>query len=224
MIDFELEKRVRAAARASVDAVAVPEPPASLRLLRPSTARRRPSGWLWAAAAAAAVTLTVATDSGRAAIAYAVEHTMQVFSVDPDSGKRVPVSTISLQEAMSTTAFPVVMPRGLPSGARLLSIQRMGDPETGRPAVVFHYALGARPFDILESALPRRDGATNQTVQGASSTMSESRTANAKVVGPAVAFHTGRTQVIVSFAHRALADAQIAALRAAMTVSPDRER
>ena len=223
MIDLELEKRVRAAARASVDAAAVPEAPASLALLRPRVARRRTSGWLWASAAAAAVTLTVATDGGRAAIAYVAEQSMKVFSVDPDSGKRVPVSTIGLHEALSTTAFPVVMPRGLPLGARLLSIQRMGDPETGRPAVVFHYALGAKPFDILESGLPQRDAAASQPVGSSSSTMPESRNAHAKVVAHAVAFHTGRTQVIVSFASSPLANGQIAALRTAMTAS-DRER
>ncbi len=216
MIDFELEKRVRAAARASVDAVAVPEPPASLRLLHAGVARRRTGGWLWAAAAAAAFTLTVATDGGRAAIAYALEHTVKVFSVDPDSGKRVPVSTISRQEALSTSAFPVVMPRGLPSGSRLLSIQRMGDPETGRPAVMFHYALGAMPFDVLETALTQRDDAASHVVGASSSTMSDSRGAHAKVVAPAVSFRTGRTQVVVSAARRALADRQIAAIRAAM--------
>jgi hypothetical protein len=224
MIDFELEQRVRAAARAVVDAVAVPEPPASLGLLRPGVARRRTSGWLWAAAAAAALTLTVSTGGGRAAIAYAVEQTMKVFSVDPDSGKRVPVSTIGLQEALATSAFPVVMPRGLPSGARRLSIQRLGDPETGRPAVMFHYALGAKPFDILESGLPPSGGVANQTVGASSSTLPEPRNASAKVVAPAVTFRTGRTQVVVSAANGALADAQISAIRAAMTASANRSR
>jgi hypothetical protein len=224
MIDLELEQRVRAAARASVDAVAVPEPPASLGMLRPGVARRRTSGWMWAAAVAAAFALTFATDGGRAAIAYAVEHAMKVFSVDPDSGKRVPVSTISLEEALSTPAFPVVVPRGLPPGARLLSIQRMGDPETGRPAVMFHYALGARPFDILEDGLPRRGEAANQIVGAASSTMPESHDANAKVVARAVTFRTGRTQVIVSAASGTLADAQISAIRAAMTATSAKER
>lgn len=217
MIDFDLEKRVRAAARAAVKAVTVPEPPESLRLLRVGVAPRRTSGWLWAAAAAAAVTLTVATDGGRAAIAYAVEQTVKVFSVDPDSGKRVAVSSISMQEALSTSAFPVVAPRGLPSGARLLSIQRMGDPETGRPTVTFHYALAARPFDISESAFPSRAGAANQAVRASSTTLPEPGSANAKVVSPTVAFHAGRTQVIVSVAGGALADAQIAAIRTAMT-------
>jgi hypothetical protein len=218
MIDLNLEKRVRAAARASVDAVTVPELPASLRLIRAGVARSRRSGWLWSAAAAAAVTLTIATDGGRAAIAYAVEHTVKVFSVDPDSGKRVTVSTISMQEALSTSAFPVVVPRGLPSGARLLSIQRMGDPETGRGAVIFHYALGARPFDILEAGSPARDGA-NQVVRASSSTMPESGSASAKVGAPTVTFRSGRTQIIVSGARGALADGQIAAIRTAMTAA-----
>ncbi|MDP9025434.1 MAG: hypothetical protein M3N13_08680, partial [Candidatus Eremiobacteraeota bacterium] len=68
MIDLDLEKRLRAAAHASVNAVTVPEPPASLRLLRADVARRRTSRWLWMAAAAAAVALTVATDGGRAGV------------------------------------------------------------------------------------------------------------------------------------------------------------
>jgi hypothetical protein len=219
MIDLNLEKRVRAAARASVDAVTVPEPPASLRLIRAGVARRRSREWLWAAAAAAAVTLTIATDGGRAAIAYAVEHTVKVFSVDPDSGKRVAVSTISMQDALSTSAFPVVVPRGLPSGARLLSIQRVGDPETGRPSVVFHYALGARPFDVLENGWPSRGGATNQVIRASSSTISEPGNASAKVVAPTVTFRAGGTQIIVSVASGALADAQIAAIRTAMTAA-----
>ena len=53
---------------------------------------------------------------------------------DPDSGKRVAVSTIGMQDALSTQAFTVVAPRGLPPGTRLLSIQRVGDPETGVPS------------------------------------------------------------------------------------------
>ncbi len=222
MIDLNLEKRLRAAARASVDAVAVPEPPASLRLIR-AVAPHRSKWWLGAAAAAAAVTLAIATDGGRAAIAYAVEHTVKVFSVDPDSGKRVAVSTISMQEALSTTAFPVVVPRGLPSRARLLSIQRIGDPETGRPSVVFHYALGARPFDILENVWPSRRGATNQVIRASSSTISEPGDANAKVVAPTMAFRAGGTQIIVSIASGALADAQIAAMRTAMTAASMRK-
>jgi hypothetical protein len=221
MIDLNLEQRVRAAARASIDAVTVPELPASLRLMRAGVARRRTREWLWAAAVAAAVTLTIATDGGRAAIAYAVEHTVHVFSVDPDGGKRVEASTISMQDALATSAFPVVVPHGLPSGARLLSIQRMGDPETGRPSVVFHYALGAKPFDVLESGW-RSNGAatTNQVIRASSSTVSEPGNASAKVVAPAVTFRAGGTQIIVSVVSGALADAQIAAIRTAMTAAP----
>ena len=218
MIDLDLEKRVRAAARASVDAVTVPQPPGSLRLLRAGV-RRRTNGWLWATAAAAAVALTVATDGGRAAIAYAVEHTVKVFSLDPDSGKRVAPSTINLHEALSTSTFPVIAPRGLPSGAQLLSIQRVGDPETGRPSVTFHYALGARAFDILENGSPSRAGAENQAVRASSSTISESRSATAKVVARTVAFRAGRTQIVVSAANGALTDAQITTIRAAMTAA-----
>jgi len=218
MIDLNLERRVRAAVRASVDAVTVPEPPASLRLIQRGVARRRTSGWLWAAAAAAAVALTVATDGGRAAIAYAVQHTVKVFSVDPDSGKRVTVSTISMQEALSTAAFVVVTPRGLPAESRLISIQRIGDPETGRPSVVFHYALGAGHFDILENGSPSRDGATNQVVR-VSSTVTESRNGDATVVGPVTTFRAGRTHIIVSAASGALAKAQIDIIRTAMTAA-----
>lgn len=143
---------------------------------------------------------------------------MKVFSVDPDSGKRVAMSTITMQEALSTSTFAVVVPRGLPTGARLLSIQRIGDPETGRPSVVFHYAVDARPFDILENGLPSRVESAHQVVR-ASSTMPESRNADTKVVARTVTFRTGRTQVIVSVASGALADAQIAAIRTAMTAS-----
>lgn len=219
MMDLDIENRVRAAARASVDAVNVPARPASLRLLRPGVPRRRTNGWLWAAAAAAAVTLAVATDGGRAAIAYAVEHTVKVFSLDPDSGKRVAVSTISMQEALSTSTFPVVAPRGLPSGTRLLSIQRIGDPETGRPSVVFHYSLGARPFDILENGVSSRAEGASQAVRLSSSTIPESHSTNARVTSPTVTFSTGRTQVIVSVASGAVGNAQIAAIRTAMTTA-----
>jgi hypothetical protein len=216
MIDLNLEQRLRAAARASVDAVAVPEPPASLRLIRAGVARPRSREWLWAAAAAAAVTLAIATDGGRAAFAYVVEHTVNVFSLDPDSGKRVAVSTISMRDALATSAFPVVVPRGLPSGARLLSIQRVGDPETGRPSVVFHYALNARPFDVLENAWPSRGDVANQVIRASRPTIAEPGNAGAKVVAPAVTFRAGATRVIMSPVTGALADAQIAAIRKAM--------
>ena len=220
MIDLDLEKRVRAAARAAADAVNVPQHPASLLLLRPGAAQYRTRRWFWAAAAAAMLALTVATDGGRAAIAYAVEHVVKVFSVDPDTGKRVPISTITMQEALSTPEFPVVVPRGLPSDARLLSIQRMGDPETGRPSVVFHYALGAKPFDILESGVPVRVAAANQLVRPSSSTMPEPRGVNTKVVTSTVTFRAGDTQVTVSVASGALDDRQIAAIRTATTALP----
>lgn len=220
MIDLDLEKRVRAAARAAADAVNVPEPPASLRLLRPGAARYRTRRWFWAAAAAAVLAFTVATDGGRTAIAYALEHAVKVFSVNPDSGMRVPISTITMQEALSTSEFRVVMPRGLPADARLLSIQRMGDPETGRPSVLFHYALGAKPFDILESGVPARGTAANQLVRASSSTMPEPGGVNTKVVASTVTFRAGGTQVTVSVARGALDDRQIAAIRTATTALP----
>jgi hypothetical protein len=227
MMDVDFDERVRRAARASVDAVTVPAVPGALRdvrgreALRGGVSRRRALQWV-AAAAGVTLALAGATDGGRAAIAQAV-HTIKVFTLDPASGRRNVATSISMRDALATTAFRVVAPSGLPPGARLLSIQRTGDPESGHPAVVFQYDVAGRPLEIAETAA-RSDPGASQKVRASGAALPEQRDPSARIVGPhfparIVLFRTGQTEIILSAAEGGHALAQLEAIRSAMTRS-----
>jgi hypothetical protein len=128
------------------------------------------------------------------------------------------VTTIGMQEARSTTAFRVVEPRGLPAGARLVSIRRIGDPETGHPSVLFQYSVGGRPFEILEMGTTPTDAIASRTVRASSSALPEPHGPTLTIVAPMITgFRAGWTRIYVSTAARALTDAQVDAVRKAMT-------
>jgi hypothetical protein len=232
MMDLDFDARVRAAARASVDAVAVPAVPGALRhgrdaralrALRGGVSRRRALQWWGAAAAGVAIALTGATDGGRAAIANAVEHTIKVFTLDPASGRRNVATSISMSDALATTAFRVVAPSGLPATARLLSIQRTGDPESGHPAVVFQYDVAGRPLEVAEMAA-RSDQGASQKVRASGAALPERHDPSVRIRGPQfpariILFRTGQTEVILSAADGGQALAQLEAIRSAMTRS-----
>jgi UDP-N-acetyl-D-mannosaminuronic acid transferase (WecB/TagA/CpsF family) len=120
---LDLEKRLRVAAHASVNAVTVPEPPASLRLLRADVARRRTSGWLWTAAAAAAVALTVATYGGRSAVVAQASGVVRaayahLFIFQGSSKRLQPLihraDRLTIAQAHRHLPFAIVVPAGLP--------------------------------------------------------------------------------------------------------------
>jgi hypothetical protein len=117
----------------------------------------------------------------------------------------------------------VVAPSGLPAAARLLSIQRTGDPESGHPAVVFQYDVAGRPLEVAETAA-RSDQGASQNVRASGTALPETRNPSARIVGPrfparVVLFRTGQTQVILSAADGGHALAQLEAIRSAMTRS-----
>ena len=152
MIDLDLEKRLRAAAHASVNAVTVPEPPASLRLLRTDVARRRTSGWLWTAAAAAAVALTVATDGGRASgmlrAGYAHLFIFQGSS-KPLPALVHPADRLTIAQAQQHMPFAIVVPAGLPPHT-ILQYADVGS-EHPVPRVVLNYQtqIGGRYYRTI---------------------------------------------------------------------------
>jgi hypothetical protein len=148
-----------------------------------------------------------------------VEHAVKVFSIDPDTGKRNAVTAISWRDALSTSTFHVVEPRGLPVGAKLVSIYRIGDPETGRPSVLFHYAVGGRPLDILENGVTHSGSTATQAVRSLP-TLPDRQDAAVRIVTPSImTFRADRTRIVVTSDAGTLSTAQIDAIRAAMTRS-----
>jgi hypothetical protein len=158
MIDLDLEKRLRAAAHASVDAVAVPEPPASLRLVRAAVVRRRTSGWLWTAAAVAAVALTVTTDGGRAGVVAQAAGVLRaayahVFVLQ-SSAKPLPplihrADRLTVAQARQHVPFAIVVPAGLPPHTVLQYADV--DSEHAVPRVVLNYQtqIGGRYYRTM---------------------------------------------------------------------------
>jgi hypothetical protein len=158
MIDLDLEKRLRAAAHASVNAVAVPEPPASLRLLRADVVRRRTSGWVWTAAAAAAVALTVATDGGRAGFVAQASGVLRAayahLFVLPSSSKPLEplihrADRLTIAQAQQHVPFAIVVPAGLPPHT-ILQYADVGS-EHPVPRVVLNYQsqIGGRYYRTI---------------------------------------------------------------------------
>lgn len=159
MIDLDLEQRLRAAAHASVNAVTVPEPPASLRLLRTGVARRRTSGWLWtAAAAAAAVALTVATDGGRGGVVAQASGVLRAgyahLFIFQGSSKPLPplihrADRLTIAQAQERVPFAIVVPAGLPPHT-ILQYAAVGS-EHPVPRVVLNYQtqIGGRYYRTI---------------------------------------------------------------------------
>ena len=158
MIDLDFEKRLRAAAHASVNAVTVPEPPASLRLLRADVVRRRTSGWLWTAAAVAAVALTVATDGGRAGVVAQASGALRagyehLFTFHGSSKPLPPMihraNRLTIAQAQQHMPFAIVAPAGLPPHT-ILQYAGVGT-EHPAPRVELFYQtqIGGRYYRIL---------------------------------------------------------------------------
>jgi hypothetical protein len=145
MIDLDFEKRLRAAAHASVNAVDVPEPPASLRLVRADAVRRRTSGWLWTAAAVAAVVLAVTSDGGRGVVAQASGVLRAAYAhlfVFESSSKPLPplihrADRLTIAQAQQHVPFAIVVPAGLPPHTTL-QYADVGS-EYAVPRVVLNY-------------------------------------------------------------------------------------
>jgi hypothetical protein len=209
MNELEFERRLHTAARAAVAGIVVPPMPLAVR--EATFAKRSPRRRWFAAAVAAGIALAASTDGGRAAIAYAVQHTVSVLGFDAQTAKRLPVSSISLQQALSLPAFHVVEPRGLPSAAQLESIQLLGDAAGGSPSVVFHYAAGRGAVEIVETAL--RAGSPSRNPTSARRVL--------RIVSPAESvlsgFNVGRTRIVVSVPAGAAAEGEIEGIRQAMT-------
>ena len=130
MIDLTLEQRIRDAAHASVDAVAVPELPAALRLVRPVTAPHRARRWLWAAAAAAAVVLALAADGGRVSTAMGLaQKTLAGVRIWLSGGNAaVAVSSFAMvrdplpadvRHVIDDASFAPVLPTHFPAGTHV---------------------------------------------------------------------------------------------------------
>ena len=148
-----LEERLRLAARASVDAIDVPDLPARVRALRlPAPRRRTRARWLPAAVAAVLLLAVGATDRGRVALAQAVAHTVEFFKLAPDGSHRAAGSVITFEDALAEKTFRVVPPSGLPANARLVEVRRIPEGDHGADAtIVFQYAVDGRRFDVAEA-------------------------------------------------------------------------
>jgi hypothetical protein len=158
MIDLDLEKRLRAAAHASVNAVTVPEPPASLRLLRADVARRRTSGWLWTAAAAAAVALTVATDGGRDGVVAQASGVLRAayahLFIFQGSSKPLPplvhrADRLTIAQAQQHMPFAIVVPAGLPPHTILQYAGVGSEHPVPRVALFYQTQIGGRYYRTI---------------------------------------------------------------------------
>ena len=144
------DQRVRDAVGHSLAGYKVPPPP---EFTLPAISRQPATTQRWIVAAAAAILIVGMATAGRTAfaqIANAVARLVEYFEVD-SRGQILPVQSqsLTLAEALRLQEFRTVPPAGLPAGAMLLSIQRIGVGSS--TTLMFTYDYRGTTFSIAET-------------------------------------------------------------------------